>query len=194
MNRYMIQASYTADAVASMVKHPEDRSEAVRPVVEQLGGKLLELYFTLGDYDTILIVELPNNTAALAAALASIVPGHLATIRTTGPCLAAVAAENDGTENHHCEANGEGEVSRAPAPASGRTYPRSPAGRERCRVRAGGGRDRVRAPVAPVQRGERRTSWPPASRTMCTKAAQTDDGGRWDRQIACRGLALRILA
>jgi len=83
MSRYMIQASYTADAVASMVKHPEDRSEAVRPVVEQLGGKLLEFYFTLGDYDTILIVELPNNTAALAAALACIVPGHLATIRTT---------------------------------------------------------------------------------------------------------------
>ena len=83
MNRYMIQASYTKDAAAMLVKHPEDRSAAVRPLIEQLGGKLLDFYFTLGDYDVVIIVELPSNSAALAAAMAAVLPGHVSNIKTT---------------------------------------------------------------------------------------------------------------
>jgi len=83
MSRYMIQASYTKEAAAALVKQPEDRSLAVRPLVEKLGGRLLDFYFTLGDYDVVLIVELPNNTAALAVDLAAMTPGHISKIKTT---------------------------------------------------------------------------------------------------------------
>ena len=61
MARYMIQASYTKEAAAALVKKPEDRSLAVRPLVEKLGGRLIDFYFGLGDYDVVLIAELLNN-------------------------------------------------------------------------------------------------------------------------------------
>ena len=83
MARYMIQASYTKEAAAALVKKPEDRSLAVRPLLEKLGGRLLDFYFSLGDYDVVLIAELPNDTAALAAGLAAVTPGHLSKIKTT---------------------------------------------------------------------------------------------------------------
>ncbi len=83
MNRFMIQASYTKEAVAALVGQPEDRSEVVRPLIEQLGGRLIDFYFCLGDYDVVLIAELPNDTAALAFDMAVVVPGHLEKVETT---------------------------------------------------------------------------------------------------------------
>ena len=80
---YMIQASYTKEAAAALVKKPEDRSLAVRPFVEKLGGRLIDFYYSLGDYDVVLIAELPNNTAALATDLAAVAPGHISKIKTT---------------------------------------------------------------------------------------------------------------
>ena len=38
---YMYQVSYTSEAVAAQVKEPQDRIEAVRPVIEAMGGKLV---------------------------------------------------------------------------------------------------------------------------------------------------------
>jgi len=83
MNRFMIQASYTKEAVASLVGQPEDRSEVVRPLIEQLGGRLIDFYFCLGDYDVVLIADLPNDTAALAFDMAVVVPGHIEKVKTT---------------------------------------------------------------------------------------------------------------
>ncbi len=40
MPLYMYQLSYTPEAVAALVKEPQDRIEAVRPAIEALGGKL----------------------------------------------------------------------------------------------------------------------------------------------------------
>ena len=48
MARYMIQASYTKEAAAALVKKPEDRSLAVRPFVEKLGGRLIDFYYPAG--------------------------------------------------------------------------------------------------------------------------------------------------
>jgi uncharacterized protein with GYD domain len=79
----MIQASYTKEAAAALVQKPEDRSLVVRPLIEKLGGKLLDFYFCLGDYDVVCIAELPNNTAALALDMAVVAPGHISKIKTT---------------------------------------------------------------------------------------------------------------
>jgi uncharacterized protein with GYD domain len=48
MNRYMLQAAYTPEAVAALLKNPQDRREAVRKVVEKLGGSLEGFWFHLG--------------------------------------------------------------------------------------------------------------------------------------------------
>ena len=41
MALYMYQLSYTSEAVAALIREPQDRAEAVRPVIEAMGGKLI---------------------------------------------------------------------------------------------------------------------------------------------------------
>ncbi len=83
MAHYLIQAAYTSDAWAAMVKDPQDRIEAVRPVVESLGGKVVAGYLAFGEYDTIAILELPDNEAAAAFAMAAAAGGGLKALKTT---------------------------------------------------------------------------------------------------------------
>ena len=43
-----------------MVKQPQNRLEAVRPVVEKLGGKFEHAWVAFGEYDIVGVVELPE--------------------------------------------------------------------------------------------------------------------------------------
>ena len=70
MAHYLIQVSYSKEGISELIANPQDRVEAVRPVVEGLGGKLESLYFAFGDYDAVVIVELPDNVTAAALAMA----------------------------------------------------------------------------------------------------------------------------
>jgi uncharacterized protein with GYD domain len=83
MPLYMVQASYTPQAIAAMTKSPQDRSQAIRPLVEGAGGRLRDLFFCQGDYDIVVVAELPDAEAANAVALASVGAGHLKTYKTT---------------------------------------------------------------------------------------------------------------
>jgi uncharacterized protein with GYD domain len=83
MSLYMIQSAFTADAWAILAKTPQNRAEAVRPGIEQIGGKLISYYFSLGEYDSVVIAELPDNAAAAAASIAAAGGGAIKAIRTT---------------------------------------------------------------------------------------------------------------
>lgn len=83
MAYYMVQAAYTADAIAAMVKKPEDRAAAIRPVVEKLGGKLEGIWFCFGEYDVVGISELPDNVSAAAFAFAVSQGGKVKALKTT---------------------------------------------------------------------------------------------------------------
>ena len=48
---------------------PEDRHAAISRLCEQAGGKLLHLYFTLGQHDFAVISEMPDAQAASMVAL-----------------------------------------------------------------------------------------------------------------------------
>jgi len=47
---------------------PEDRQAAISQVCQQAGGKLLNLYFTLGQNDFIVVSEMPDAQAATVLA------------------------------------------------------------------------------------------------------------------------------
>jgi uncharacterized protein with GYD domain len=66
-----------------LIAHPHDRIDAVRPVVEKLGGKIIQGWFAFGDYDLIAIVEMPSNVEAAAFSLAASAGGAVRTIKTT---------------------------------------------------------------------------------------------------------------
>ena len=67
---YLIQASYTSQAVAAMVKNPQDRAAVIRPMIERVGGKLHGLWFAFGAHDIVAIAEMPDNVGAAAMAMA----------------------------------------------------------------------------------------------------------------------------
>ena len=79
----MIQFSYKSETVGNLVKNPEDRSVAVKNLIEKLGGKLLAFYYTYGDYDGFLIVDMPDNTSTLATVMAAFSAGGTAKLKTT---------------------------------------------------------------------------------------------------------------
>ena len=83
MPMYMVQAGYTPQALAAMTRSPEDRTQAVRPLIEGAGGRLHNAFFCQGDYDIVVIFEVPDAHAANAIALAAVGAGHLKSYKTT---------------------------------------------------------------------------------------------------------------
>ena len=83
MALYMVQAAYTTEALATMAKHPQDRSIPVKELIQKLGGQMMGFYYCFGEYDAVGLVELPDDSAATAFALAVASPGHLKTYKTT---------------------------------------------------------------------------------------------------------------
>src|SRR5713101_3386486 len=83
MPTYLVQASYTTTAWHKLVQRPENRMEALKPVVEKLGGQILAWYYTFGDYDVVVLFEVPSNVNAAAASMAIAGGGAVKEIKTT---------------------------------------------------------------------------------------------------------------
>ena len=83
MPRYLHTFSYSKEAVKGLVSKPENRIEAVRPLIEAAGGKLIDAYYTLGDSDGIIITEFPTDVDALTVSMAVGSTGAIADISTT---------------------------------------------------------------------------------------------------------------
>ena len=58
---YITQGHYTRDAISGMIAAPEDRSKALKKLVDAAGGKLLSWYLTFGEYDFVAISEFPDE-------------------------------------------------------------------------------------------------------------------------------------
>jgi uncharacterized protein with GYD domain len=93
MPRYLQQISYTQEAWQALIKNPQNRIDAVRPAVEKLGGKIETAYFAFGDYDVIVIAELPDNVSAAALAVAFAGGGACRNVKTTPLLSVAEAVE-----------------------------------------------------------------------------------------------------
>ena len=74
-----------------MVRNPQNRIEAVRPAIEKLGGKIESAWFAFGDYDVVLIIQMPSNVDAGAIAMAFAAGGACKSVKTT-PLLTAEEA------------------------------------------------------------------------------------------------------
>ena len=64
MALFITQGRFTREYIKGGMANPEDRHAAISRLCEQAGGKLLNLYFTLGQYDFIVISEMPDAEAA----------------------------------------------------------------------------------------------------------------------------------
>ncbi len=71
MALYMAQFAYTAEALATMAKNPQDRSVPSRELIEKSGGRLISFYFCFGEYDGVAIYEAPDDRHRSKAAAKS---------------------------------------------------------------------------------------------------------------------------
>ena len=83
MPYYLFQASYTPEALASLIKKPQDRRAVVTAAVEKIGGKVEGAWLAFGESDVVLICQLPDNTSAAAFALTVGAGGALKSTKTT---------------------------------------------------------------------------------------------------------------
>ncbi len=84
MPLYMYQATYTGEFMAAQLKNPQNRVEAVgRAACEAVGGKLVGGWYCFGEYDLMLIADLPDNQSMTAIALAIAAGGAVKSARTT---------------------------------------------------------------------------------------------------------------
>jgi uncharacterized protein with GYD domain len=83
MAQFLVQVAYTSEAVAALVNNPQDRLSVVSKSVKKLGGKLIGGWLSFGDYDTVVVIQLPDNTAATAFALALGAGGACKAVKTT---------------------------------------------------------------------------------------------------------------
>ncbi|MDE2815105.1 MAG: GYD domain-containing protein [Chloroflexota bacterium] len=83
MPTYMSQFSYGVETWKQLAENPEDRRDAIEPLLESLGGRLIAVYYAFGDYDGVVIFEAPDGVTAAAAVIAAIAPGHVSSVKTT---------------------------------------------------------------------------------------------------------------
>jgi uncharacterized protein with GYD domain len=83
MPSYLVQVSYTSEALAALIANPQDRTEVVKKAAKKLGGKLKDAWLSFGDYDVVLVMEMPDNVSAAALALAAAAGGSCKAVKTT---------------------------------------------------------------------------------------------------------------
>jgi uncharacterized protein with GYD domain len=83
MPHYLHQIAYASDAWGSLIAQPQDRIEAVRAAIEKLGGKIESAWFAFGEYDVVMITEMPNNASAAGISIAFAGGGACKAVQTT---------------------------------------------------------------------------------------------------------------
>ena len=70
MPKYLIQARYTNQGIQGLLKDSASGRRAdVQAAVKAVGGKVEAFYYAFGDDDAMVLLDLPNNTAAAALSL-----------------------------------------------------------------------------------------------------------------------------
>ena len=86
MAKYLVQANYTSDGAKGLQRDGgSGRKKAVDAAVKSVGGKLDAMYFCIGKYDVMLIVDAPDAASAVAVGIAASAGGGAHT--TTTPLL-----------------------------------------------------------------------------------------------------------
>ena len=79
---YLQQVAYSPEGWEALVKKPQDRIEAVRPAIEKLGGKIVNAWFAFGEYDVVVVIDMPDNVGAAAISMAFASGGACKSVQT----------------------------------------------------------------------------------------------------------------
>jgi uncharacterized protein with GYD domain len=83
MKTFLILANYQSKTWATLVKEPKNRLEVAIPIVKNLGGKIVSAYLAFGEYDSVAIVDLPDDITAASLSMALSASGAFKSVKTT---------------------------------------------------------------------------------------------------------------
>ena len=83
MGYYLYQGAYTPEALKTLIKKPANRLDVVRKAVEELGGTVEGFWFAFGEYDFVLVIQMPDNVSVAALSLAVAGGGAVQNAKTT---------------------------------------------------------------------------------------------------------------
>ena len=81
--KYLVQVEYQTKAWTALVRDPQDRLEIAGPVVKKLGGSIECAYLSFGKYDSMAILQMPDDISASALSMALLASGVFKKIMTT---------------------------------------------------------------------------------------------------------------
>lgn len=71
MPRYLIEGTYTEDGTKGLAKEgASSRRDTVTKMIQGMGGSVEAFYYTFGERDVIAIYSVPDESAAVALAMA----------------------------------------------------------------------------------------------------------------------------
>jgi uncharacterized protein with GYD domain len=71
MPKYVSFFTYSSEAWGRMISAPGDRTAALRQVLDSVGGSLDAMYWMFGDYDGMVIIDVPDSVSAAAVSIAA---------------------------------------------------------------------------------------------------------------------------
>ena len=74
---YVSLVKFTQHGLMTLKDKGTERADKVKEVAQALGGKLIEAYYCLGEYDVVAIWEFPDNRMAMKAAVLNGSLGHI---------------------------------------------------------------------------------------------------------------------
>ena len=77
MPLFIVQGRFTREYLQGGIAKPEDRQVAISQLCEQVGGRLVNLDFTTGPSDFVVITDMPDAQTASAAVLAAAARGGI---------------------------------------------------------------------------------------------------------------------
>ncbi len=83
MTFYLMRAKVSQTAMDALVQRPEDRFVTMTKLLKGVGGRLHYYFFCFGQYDIVLLFELPDNVSASALSMVLTASGSVTDIDTT---------------------------------------------------------------------------------------------------------------
>lgn len=83
MPYYLARAKISKDMISALVSRPEDRLVATTRFLQQIGGRLHNYFFSFGEFDIVLLFELPDNVSAASLSMTLTAAGSITEMETT---------------------------------------------------------------------------------------------------------------
>ena len=80
---YLVRAKVSQDYMQALVERPEDRLVTTTRLLQSVGGRLHYYFFSFGEFDIVMVYELPDTESAAALSMVMSSSGTVTEIETT---------------------------------------------------------------------------------------------------------------